>query len=343
MVRWRCTGRAPMRPISAADAVAPAVLRMRNLLFRPFVFTTFLKLSLIAVLTEGYSGNFNTSWHNQVKSGDSLPSVPHVALTPDLIALIVGVIVGVLLLSLVIAYVVVRLRFALFHCLVYGTTEIKPGWHLYREQAGRYFWLTIIVGFVFFAVIVAIAVPFVFGFIRFFQASQGDNFDVPSFLAVFLPLIPIILLIMCVAVAIAVILHDLILPHMALESASAGVAWKTAREAIMREKGAFFLYAFLRVILPLAVMMGVGLVFLIPAFFVGVMIAISTEMALPLSIVLGVLAILAGVAVMLGVGGPLSISVRYYALIFYGSRYTRLGELLWPAPPAPEPMSSLPV
>ncbi|MDR3741631.1 MAG: hypothetical protein P4L40_21645 [Terracidiphilus sp.] len=326
-----------MRPISAADAIAPAVLRMRDLLFRPFVFTTFLKLSFIAVLTEGYSGNFNSSWRNKADSGSSMPSVPHIAWTPDLIALIVGIIVGALLLGLLIAYVVIRLRFALFHCLVHGTTEIKPGWRLYRDQAGRYFWLSIVVGIVFFAVIAVISVPFVFGFVRFAQASQNNHFDVPSFLAVFLPLIPVILLIVVVAIAIAIFLRDLMLPHMALDNASAGQAWQAARETVLREKGAFLLYALLRILLPMAVVMGVAFALIIPGAIVAFPLMAMAQVTPALAIGFGVLAVIAAVAVALGVGGPLSISVRYYALVFYGSRYGKLGQLLWPAPPAPEP------
>jgi hypothetical protein len=36
-------------------------------------------------------------------------------------------------------------------------------------------------------------------------------------------------------------------------------------------------------------------------------------------------------------GGPLSIAVRNYALVFYGGRYQVLGNILYPPPPAPTP------
>lgn len=328
-----------MRPISAADAIAPAVLRMRDLLFRPFVFTTFLKLSFIAVLTEGYSGNFNSSWRNSRTPRTVPPSLPHIQphfhWSPDLVALIVGVILGAMLVGLLIAYVVIRLRFALFHCLVFDTTEIKPGWHLYREQAGRYFWLSVVVGFVFLAVILAISIPFVLGFIRFLQASQGNQFDVAGFLAVFLPLIPVILLIVLASLAITIILRDLMLPHMALDDATAGEAFRAALNAVLREKGAFLLYALLRIVLPFAVMMGVGLAVVIPAIIAGVILAMLAKASAALAVLIGLFAVVLVLALALGVGGPLSISVRYYALIFYGSRYATLGALLWPAPPAP--------
>ena len=43
-----------------------------------------------------------------------------------------------------------------------------------------------------------------------------------------------------------------------------------------------------------------------------------------------ILAILA-----IAVGGPLSTAIRQYALVFYGARYTPLGNLLYPPPPEP--------
>ena len=58
--------------------------------------------------------------------------------------------VAALLLVCVIAaamyYLITRLRFAFFHCLVHNTKVIRPGWELYKEQASRFFWLNIASG-----------------------------------------------------------------------------------------------------------------------------------------------------------------------------------------------------
>ena len=42
-----------MQPISAVDAVSPAIERTREFLFRPFKWSTYLKLGLVAIITEG--------------------------------------------------------------------------------------------------------------------------------------------------------------------------------------------------------------------------------------------------------------------------------------------------
>ena len=250
-----------------------------------------------------------------------------------------GIAVGltVLALSVLLFYVIVRLRFALFHCLVYGTTEIRPGWRQYREQAGRFFWLCVVVGVVFLAVVLVVAVPFVFGFIHLFQASQGRQLDVPAFLAVFLPLIPVILLIVCAAIAVDIVLRDLMLPHMALDDATGGAAWAAVWAAIRREKGAFLFYAFLRVVLPAAVLIGVMMALAIPGVILAVCVALAYKISMALAIVLGLFALVAALALALGIGGPLSIAVRNYALLFYGGRYAKLGDLLYPEPPPPAP------
>jgi hypothetical protein len=49
-----------MNVFSAADAIAPAISRTNRFLFHPFRLGTFLKLSLVAVITEGMSGNHTT-------------------------------------------------------------------------------------------------------------------------------------------------------------------------------------------------------------------------------------------------------------------------------------------
>jgi len=71
---------------------------------------------------------------------------------------------------------------------------------------------------------------------------------------------------------------------------------------------------------------------------VGIHAALGHSFAgITLEVLVGAIAV--GVAILVGVAfsGPISTAVREYALMFYGSRYERLGEILWPAPPAAPP------
>ena len=60
-------------------------------------------------------------------------------------------------------YLITRLRFAFFHCLIHNIKEIRPGWHIYREPATRFFWLNFVVGLCFLLLLALIAIPFVAG------------------------------------------------------------------------------------------------------------------------------------------------------------------------------------
>ena len=60
-----------MHAMSAADAISPAVLRTKDFLFRPFSWGTFLKLGLVALITEGLGSNFRSSTPSSHGGGGS--------------------------------------------------------------------------------------------------------------------------------------------------------------------------------------------------------------------------------------------------------------------------------
>jgi hypothetical protein len=166
-----------------------------------------------------------------------------------------------------------------------------------------------------------------------------------------LPLIPIILIMIVIGVLADIILRDWMLPHYALDDASAGEAWSRVWAHIMAEKLQFFVYIVLRLLLPTIAMVGLFLVLAIPGLILAGSLAIvewgihsvfadstgsSAVVGVLLQVFFGVLgfgfALLAGICL----GGPVSTAVREYALVFYGGRYPVLGNILYPAP-APQP------
>jgi hypothetical protein len=338
-----------MRPVSAPDSVSLAIQRTKEFLFRPFRWGTYLKLGLVAMITEGIGSNLHSSTH----SGPSTVHGPVINslydIPPFWIAAIVAGVLAMMVLSVVVFYLVTRLRFAFFHCLIHNTSEIGPGWRLYRTQAMRFFGLNLGVGFSYLLLLALAALPFVAGFVKLaHETPTGGTPDFGLLLALILPLIPIILLLVLVAFALDVILRDWMLPHYALENATAGEAWHEVWEQIKAEKGQFAVYALLRFILPIAATIGLFIVFLIPGLMlagagaaIGYAIHSAFADATGASVVVGVLiqvffgviafafALLAGICL----GGPLSTGLREYALAFYGGRYQALGEILYPPPP----------
>jgi len=203
--------------------------------------------------------------------------------------------------------------------------------------------------------VVLIAIPFAAGFWRVFQQiSGGGHPDFGLLLSLVLPLIPIILLLVLAGIATDVILRDWMLPHYALDDASAGEAWSRVWAHILAEKKQFVAYALLRLVLPTIAMVALFLVLAIPGLILaGSLAAVefgihsafsdvsgaSALVGILLQVFFGVLAF--GFALLAGIclGGPVSTGVREYALLFYGGRYQALGDILYPPtaplPPAP--------
>lgn len=333
-----------MIALSAADAISPALQRTREFLFRPFRLGTYLKLCLVALLTEAVA-NFNVRSSTTGSHIHSLGAGAPFSPTPAAAAAIALAAVLLVLLSLGLFFLITRLRFAYFYCLTYNVRALTPGWRIYRSQALRFFWMNLIVGLAFVLLALLVLLPFLSGLWTVARSLHaGRPADVGAILAYALPLIPIVILLVLAAIAVDVVLRDLMLPHYALENAGAAQAWRAVRIRIAAEKGAFLRYALVRVFFPIVAVIALGILFILPAvlstgLFAAVELGIHSAFAGPagttipgivLEVFFGVAAFCVGIAVVIGVCGPVSTSVREYALLFYGGRFQPLGDLLTP-------------
>ena len=345
-----------MHAFSAADSVSLAIQRTREFLFRPFRWGTYLKLGLVAIITEGSANSFRSSGGGGGQSSGHGPIISSpLDIPPVYVAAMVAAALGVILLSLWIFYLITRMRFAFFHCLISNTKEIRPGWDLYREPALRFFWLNVMVGIGFLLLVVVLALPFVAGFLRLFQTiPPGGHPDVGLLLSLVLPLIPLILLLVLAGVLLDVVLRDWMLPHFAVDNATAGEAWREVWQHVKAEKRQFLVYVLLRVALPAVAMAVLFMILLIPGLIVAgsfgaLVYAIhaafanssggAAEAGLLVQVFFGMvgffLMVLAGICL----GGPVSTGIREYSLTFYGGRYEALGDILYP--PAPQSAPSI--
>lgn len=337
-----------MRAFSAADAISPAINRTRDFLFAPpFRWTTFLKLCLVAAITEGIGTNLQSNANKSHPTASPGDVIFH--FTPVMIAATIAISLLLIFVALVIAYLITRLRFAYFHCLVTNNRLIRPGWELYRRTANRFFQMNVVVGLCFLLMAGLMVSPFIPGFVRFFQGMQASGKpDIGLLLSLALPLIPIFLLIVVVAILLDIVLRDWMLPHYALDDATAGQAWAAVWERVTAEKGAFVAYAVLRIILPIIAFIGLFLILLIPSLVLlgsvgAAEYAIHTAFAnasgavaaigILLEVFIGAIALGFAIVIGISIGGPVSTAVREYALVFYGSRYEKLGNMLFPSAP----------
>lgn len=332
-----------MQFLSAAEAISPALNRTASLLFRPFRWGSYLKLCAVAVLTEGMTGNFQG--HGGTAGGHPMPgAIPHVitSLPAGWIPMLIGFGLLALSVGVLLCYLIVRLRFALFECLVRQTHEIGPGWRRYRDQAWRFFLFSIVVGFGFLVIAVAALAPFASHVIQLIRQSQVEGrVDFGVMLGLILQLFPVILCLGLAGFLLDVVMRDFMLPHFALEDASAGDAWGAVWGRIGEEKGAFAFYVVLRVLLPIVAMIGMFILLAIPLFIVfgilGGFIALmhasaagGTPIGVFFEVVAGLIAFVLGALLAICFGGPVSISIRNYALVFYGARYATLGSAIYP-------------
>ncbi|MFC5861013.1 hypothetical protein ACFPT7_01760 [Acidicapsa dinghuensis] len=156
----------PIFPLtySAMDAISPAIQRTRDYLFRPFRLGRFVLLALVATVTEGGGSGGGGSFRSPFPSGNTgkvpIQPIPHPHLPPVsawLPFVIAGVII-LLILSAVLGYLVIRLRFSYFDCVLDRHDQIAAGWRKYKTQAWRYFVASFLVGLGFVAVFVAVGV-----------------------------------------------------------------------------------------------------------------------------------------------------------------------------------------
>jgi hypothetical protein len=340
-----------MRTFSAADSVSLAVQRTREFLFASFNWGTFLKLGLVAIITEGSWSSLRSSSGGRSHSSGPGPMITSPSQIPPVwIAACIAAVLLAIVVTLFVIYLITRLRFAFFHCLIHKTKQIRPGWHIYREPAGRFFWLNVVVGFCFAALAGLLCLPFAAGFWRLFRQMQhAGRPDIGMVLSLVLPLIPVILFLVLVGLVTDVVLRDWVMPHYALDNATAGEAWAEVWASIKAEHRQFLAYTLLRVVLPTIAMIALFMVLLIPgAILAGAFGAIeygvhsafanSTGAAAVAGSMLqaffGLVALVFMAVVGICLAGPLSTGIREYALMFYGGRYPVLGNIL--EPPAPD-------
>jgi hypothetical protein len=336
--------------LTAAEAILPAIQRTRRFLFQPFRFSTYLKLCLVALVTEGLGGNGNfTHGHGFHRPHADTESQALTGFTPSWIPIVIAIILVALVVGLVVAYLVTRLRFAYFHCLIHNIREIRPGWDRYRDPATRFFWFNIVVGLCFLLAILVMALPFagaIWHLVR--ESHAGAQPGIGAILAVVLPIIPLILLIVIAGFVVDTVLRDFMLPHFALENATAGRAWASVWARIRTQKGQFFIYALLRIVLPIVGAILIFAILVLPAIgFVAAVAIVEVGLhaafggaAIVLEVLIGLVSLIVAMVVGICFGGPLSTATREFALIFYGARYPLLGEILFPPPPPPSSMAA---
>jgi len=337
---------------SAAEAISPAIARTREFLFKPFRMGRFLKFALVALLTEGgmASCNFGSNLPmGKAGEGGGTPGLPHLPPLPHMqwpaLAVVIGVVAAVLLVvipvMILIDYLLIRLRFSFFDCLLFRQDFIGPAWSKYHRQSMRYLGLSVCVSAAFWVVMGAAGYALYTHFQPLFEAISSDH---PPTFYDFLPMIgtAILVLMICglIFVLIQAMLRSFILPRLALEDAEVWDALSDMWHDFEAEPWQYVLFFFLRFLVCLAGSI-LGVIALVIPFVVAAAIiavlalvlkGISAVAALAVCIPLGAVALALFFLGWIGLCGMIGTFRRSYALYFYGGRYDALGDLLQPVP-----------
>ena len=346
-----------MKALSASEALWPALQRMYRFLFRPFDWEGYLKLAGVAVITEGVWVSFRFSLSPALEF--QLPTLnKEILFAPEYITFtILGIFVMLFALFFT-YYLVILLRFVFLHCLIFETRQMLPAWDRYQAPAWRFFKASLLVWIVLLGMavlgILAIAIA---GLTLFNLRTPEGKLDLGVFFFLSIPCLAIVLLLLAAVVAAHVVMHDFILPAMALENLSFRKAWRVARQRINANRETFFSYFILRLGLPLMAGFFLAIVAWAVNWVIFGVLALSAQgfdamledatglgayFRVGLEVLFRLMGLGMGLFMAFTLGGPVATWVRSYSLLFWGGHYRALGDALTHPPALPAAVQALP-
>jgi hypothetical protein len=359
-------------PISAVDAISPALLHTKKQLFQPFRFGQWTKLAVVGLLAgELGSGSCNRSFTNfNIPRGDSGRhfleqagamqnwsahgwsmqdwSMPNLAIYAGLIAALVA---SAFVLGIILMYVSSVMRFILFDSVLTRECRVGEGWSRRQGPGFRYFvWklLYLLASFVFFGVVIGI--PAAFAVAGGWVKEPGEHMG--ALILGGILLFFLVLIFAVVAGVIFVLTKDFVVPQMALEGVGAFEGWRRLWAMMQVEKGDYAIYIVMKIVMAIvaAVVIGIvtlilGLFFVVPTVVFGAVGVLAGKSAgltwnagtITLAVVVGCILIFFFLYLVSLVSVPAIVFFPAYSIYFFAGRYPALSKALYPATPVPLP------
>jgi hypothetical protein len=348
----------PFPSLSPVDSFTPAIQRTTALLFKPFRWSFYWRMAVVAFLTGelgGIKGNFNIpsnfptgGGRQRGGSSEFLSSIPwHLPTLNTIDWIIIGAIAFVAFFAvlLIFLYIASIFRFILFDAVLTGNCSIRESWSRRQSEGRKYFqWSLIVMAISFSIGIVIFGTPVLFAWSSgIFQNARQHILLLVLGGTVMLFLLLAFLL---VAGAVHIISRDMLVPMFAFENVSIGEAWERVKQLVAADKGGYAGYYGMCILLAI----GVGIVFgiigfilllilLIPMVLIGVVvfgIIAATgwnPVAIILAVLLGLVALVAIMFVSALIYVPAVIFRQSYGMYFFGARYRQLMPYMYPPPP----------
>jgi len=357
-----------MTPLSPLDALGPAFRRTREVLAQPSRLGFFLKIALVAALTQPSFYSASISYPVQGLQFTMLQGighrfsfgapayeshfmgVPRLAAF-GLIALLITVVVG-LALWVLISYLYCRLRFTLFDLVVNKRGLVGQAWSAYGRQSWRYFGLVILVGIAFMVIAVIIIGPAALNFVRAARplAASGPNANPFQMVGAMLPFLVAVFVVAALWAVTDSLMQDFLLPPMAIDDAPLESAFWRFFALLKQSFGTVIVYVLLRFAV------GIGLAWILMLVFFAILLIaglaiygvgtllfhalwaslVGQVICVSLAILVGLVVLVIYAMAMISIYGIAAVFKQSYAAYFFGGRYAALGDRLEPPPAAME-------
>jgi hypothetical protein len=334
-----------MRPLSATEAISPAIERTRDILSRPFRWGTFLKIAAVAFFAELGGSGFNFSVPGR---GGGLHGIaPGVMAMIMAFALIFGLIL--LVIGLILLYIGSRLQLVLVDLVATRQTSIAPHWRKYGSPTWRWIGLKVLFFLCIVLLIAVLASPIILYFVMHHPGIGAFSFS-GLHLSMILLMVVAGILILLAATASYMLLRDFALPSLAFEDISIFESLRRVRSLIAAEPGQVALFLLLKFLLLL--MFGIGgemllvvalLLSLIPFGLIGGGLwfalhnagSAGTAALIACAVFGGLIFFCWAACLVIAVLGSVYVFSQSYALYFLGGRYPLLGDFLDRSTPPP--------
>ena len=345
-----------MKPISPIEALGPAFERTRQVFGTPFRLGFFLKIALIAALTQPSFLSSGTSYPMQAANIAAMGGARHshpLLMTPatagfGLVVLLLVVIAVVL--WVLFTYLFCRLRFTLFDIVVYKRRLIGEAWRPYGRQTWRYFGLFLLTTLAFLLVAAVVAGPSIIHLIHILPQLNQSNPDPFAIIGAILPFIFSIVVILLLWAIVDAVMQDFLLPPMAIEDAPIEDALSRFWTLVRTGFGSFLLYMLMRFVVAL----GLSWIMMVVVFMVLALLALGLggvglvlyhalwhsgtggQIVFVAVVVVAALVVLAlYLLALISVYGVTAVFKQSYAVTYFGGRYPELGSRLDGLPPSP--------
>lgn len=253
------------REISVAEPVAPALERVKQMLFKPFDLAKWITLGFCAWLAGlgesgggGGGGNFNAGNHFGDHNGQPVEQFRqfyHKA--NDFVMINLGWIVPVAILLvllgvtlwLLILWLSSRGKFMFLHCVALDKAEVAEPWNRFMNEANSLFRFRIVLGLIGLVLTLPLLVFMLLAILRMVLQGEADVAGVMTAVSLFFGL----LLVGLVFAVIRKFLVDFVVPIQYLRRCNCLAAWREFFALLTEHPGSFVLYLLFQIILGMAI------------------------------------------------------------------------------------------